>query len=226
MSKRKFKRFKDAYITPILLVFLSFIVVSLNSNNFFSFVILSCGLLNGWYASLGKWYNYIFGIIFTICNAYVSYNENLFGMAALSLLLYLPIQILGLYDWYKRKNKNSEVRVRGFNIKSSILVIVSCFCGSIAFGTLLGKIPNQELAFLDSTSNVLNICGIILMNLRFSECWWIMLGNNVADLVIWIINYSEGSIFGSAMLLVSTGYLIMNITGLLKWKKIKNKIRY
>lgn len=226
MSRRKFKRFKEAYIIPILIVLLSFMIISLTNGSFFSFIILTTGLLNGWYAGLGKWYNYIFGAVFSICNAIVSWDAHLYGIAVLSALLYFPLQMQGLFDWHNRKNKNSEVRVRSFNLRNSILITLLCFCGSIGFGYILTRVPGQQLAFLDASSNVINICGIVLLNLRFRECWWVFLGNNIADLVIWIINFTLNVPNATVMLIVSLGYIVMNLFGLVKWEKIKNKIRY
>ena len=226
MSKRRIKRLKDTYLTPILLILGSFFIVSITKNSFFGFVILTCGLLNGWYAGLGKWYNYVFGAAFSLMNAYVSFQAHLYGIAFLSAILYFPIQVHGLVDWHKKKNKNDEVRVRSFNIANSIIITLTCFFGSIAFGTLLTKIPGQNLAFLDSTSNVINICGMILMNLRFRECWWVFLGNNIIDVVIWTINLINGTPNSLMMFFVSISYLILNIICIIKWERIKNKRRY
>lgn len=226
MSKRKMKRLKDTYVIPLIIVMSSFLIVSFTKSSFFSFLILILGLLNGWYAGLGKWYNYVFGAGFALVNSYVSWQAHLYGIACLSALLYFPLQIQGLFDWHTRKNKNSEVRIRGFDTKISILITVACFAGSIALGFILTKIPGQQLAFLDATSNAINICAIILMNLRFRECWWVLLGNNVADLAIWIINYGNNTPNAFMMLLVSIGYLFLNIVGIVKWERVKNKKRY
>lgn len=68
----------------------------------------------------------------------------------------------------------------------------------------------------------MNICAIILMNLRFRECWWILLGNNVVDLMIWIINFSLGTANSLTMLVVSIAYLLLNIIAIMKWKKSNN----
>ena len=64
---------------------------------------------------------------------------------------------------------------------------------------------------MDSSSNCINLCGVILMILRFKESWWLWLVNNIIDLAIWIItfvNRGEGSFM---MLLVSVGYLLINV---------------
>ena len=91
-----------------------------------------------------------------------------------------------------------------------------CLIGSFALGYLLTLIPNQRLAFIDASSNCINLCGVILMILRFKESWWLWLVNNIIDLIIWIItviNKGEGSVM---MLLVSIGYLLINIYGVIK----------
>ena len=92
-----------------------------------------------------------------------------------------------------------------------VKIVTSCIIGSLLLGLLLTKIPGQKLAFLDSSSNIINLCGIILMNLRFKECWIIWLFNNVFDLVIWIINATKNTPNSQMMLIVSIGYLLIFI---------------
>ena len=61
------------------------------------------------------------------------------------------------------------------------------------------------------------------MNLRFKECWVIWLFNNTIDLSIWIINAINGNSNSIMMLLVSIGYLLINIYGLIMWIKKSKK---
>ncbi len=70
---------------------------------------------------------------------------------------------------------------------------------------------------MDATSNCINLCGIILMILRFKESWWLWLINNIIDLIIWIITVINGGDGSVMMLLVSIGYLLINIYGVIKW---------
>ena len=149
-------------------------------------------------------------------SGYVCYLNGLYGISLLSLVIYFPSQIQGYLSWKKNIICN-EVQIRSFNTKNSIIIIMSCIVGSIIFGLLLSKIPGQQLAFLDASSNIINLCGIILMNLRFKECWYVWLFNNSIDLFIWIINFVKGSPNSAMMLLVSIGYLLINVYGLIKW---------
>lgn len=206
-------------INTLLIIIMSILCGIISQDYFLGTAILISGLLNAYYASLGKIHNYFFGAIFCLLNGYVSYINGLYGIAILSLIIYFPSQIQGYCSWKKQKNENNEVKVREFTFKNSIIITSSCIIGSVALGFLLSKIPNQQLAFLDSSSNAINLCGIILMNLRFKECWVIWLFNNVIDLSIWIINVINNSPNSIMMLLVSIGYLLINIYGLIKWSK-------
>ena len=213
-------------IYTFLIIIFSLICGIMTKDYFLGTLILICGLLNAYYASLGKIYNYIFGALYSLLSAYVCYIDGLYGIAVLSILVYFPSQIQGFFSWNKKKNKNNEVEIRGFTLKNSIVITASCIIGSIVLGFLLSQIPNQQLAFLDSSSNIMQVCGIVLMNLRFKECWVIGLFNNTIDLFIWIINVINGSANSIMMLLVSTGYLLINIYGLIIWIKKIPKIIY
>lgn len=210
-------------IYTLAIIIISIMCGIVSKDYFLGTIILICGLLNSYYASIGKIYNYIFGALYCLLSGYVCYINRLYGIAILSLVIYFPSQIQGYLSWKKNTN-NNKVQVRGFNIKNSIIITTSCIVGSIILGFLLSKIPGQQLAFLDASSNIINLCGIILMNLRFKECWSVWLFNNSIDLSIWIINFVKGSPNSTMMLLVSIGYLLINVYGLIKWIKMsKNK---
>ncbi len=179
--------------------------------------ILLTGLLCAYFASEGKRLNYILGLINYILMGYVSFKNNLYGIFFFYLFIFAPLQINGFITRNKNLDGEKNVRVREFTLKNSIIITISCIVGSLLLGYLLTLIPNQRLAFLDASSNCINLCGVILMILRFKESWWIWLINNIIDLGIWVltfINKGEGS---TMMLLVSIGYLLINIYGIVKW---------
>lgn len=63
------------------------------------------------------------------------------------------------------------------------------------------------------------------MILRFKECWWVWLTNNIIDLTIWtltVINKGDNSIM---MFLASIGFLLINIYGIIKWNLNAKKSR-
>ena len=208
---------RKSIIYTIIIVSFSITCGIISKDYILGTIILASGLLNSYYASIGKIYNYIFGAIYCALSGYVCLKTGLYGIAILSFLVYFPSQIHGYFSWKNKKDENKEVKVRGFTFKNSIIIISSCIVGSALLGFLLSKIPSKQLAFLDSSSNILNICGIILMNLRFKECWAVWLFNNTVDLIIWIVNFINNTANSTMMLLVSIGYLLINIYGLIKW---------
>lgn len=212
---------KKEVIYTILIIVFSIICGILSKDYFIGTLILICGLLNSYYASLGKIENYIFGGLYSILVGYVSYINGLYGLASLSILVYVPSQIHGYFSWKKNMNETDkkEVEVRGFTLKFSLMLTFIVVSLSFLFGYLLNLIPSQNLAFLDSSSNIINLSAVVLMNMRYKECWMIWLFNNTIDLIIWIINTVKGTPNSIMMLLVSIGFLSINVYGLYKWFK-------
>ena len=214
---------KNAFLYPFIIIIFSIVCGIITKDYFLGTATLMCGLLNGYYASTRKVCNYVFGLLFCVFNLYVSYINGLYGIFAFSLIIFIPSQIQGFISWLKNRNKNNEVIVRHFDLKTSLIVIVSSILGSLGLGYLLTKVPGQNLAFLDSSSTILNVCSIVLMNLRYKEFWIIYLFNNIVDLIIWSINVCYGTPNAMMMLIVSIGYLLMNIYGLYKWLDSEEK---
>ena len=140
--------------------------------------------------------------------------------------IFAPLQIKGFITWNKTLDEENSVKVREFTLRNSVIITISCVCGSFILGYLLNLIPNQQLSWLDASSNCINLCGMILMIFRFKESWWVWLTNNVIDLTIWIILTINGGEGSTMMLLVSIGYFLLNIYGIIKWnRKAKKEVK-
>ncbi|MBR6073354.1 MAG: nicotinamide mononucleotide transporter [Bacilli bacterium] len=214
-------KLKDVIYTIVIVIFS--ITCGIISNDYIiGTIILATGLLNSYYASNGRIINYVFGAIYCLFVAYVSFVNGLYGLAGLSILVYFPSQIMGYISWKKHMN-DDEVEAKAFTFKKAVIIIISCIVGSFIFGYLLSLIPGQRLAFLDSSSNIINLCAVILMNFRYREAWMIWLFNNTIDLIIWIINTVQGTPNSIMMLLVSIGFMVINFYGLYMWIKNTKK---
>lgn len=179
--------------------------------------ILFMSIMNSYLASIGKKANYITGFISCLLTGYVSLKNNLYGLFFFYIFIFAPLQVHGFISWKNNQDENSNVKVREFTFKNSIIIILSCIIGSFIVGYLLTLIPNQKLAFMDAASNCINLCGVILMILRFKEAWWVWLANNIIDLIIWIIMLVNNGPSSWMMLLSSLVYLLINIYGIIKW---------
>ena len=212
---------KNTTIISIIIIVFSFIIGLIENDFFIGFIALSSGIFNIWLQSIGKSSNYIFGCIYNIVNAYISYINNMYGLFILSILLYMPLNIYGFISWNKTKKEEKNIQFRKYKKTKSLFIIISSILTSFIFGFILGIIPSQKLEFLDSSSNVLNIFGMILLNKRLNEGWYILLSNNIIDLIIWIILFIQKSPNSMMMLLVSIGYLLINIYGIYRWRNSK-----
>ena len=208
---------KKYFIITILSLIISVISGIISNDLIIGGSILLTGLLCAYFASEGKKINYILGLINYLLMGIVAFKNNLFGIFFFYIFIFSPLQVNGFITWNKNLNDDKNVKVREFTLKNSIIITLSCIMGSVILGYLLTLIPSQRLAFMDATSNCINLCGVILMILRFKESWWLWLINNMIDLIIWIITVINGGNGSVMMLLVSIGYLLINIYGLIKW---------
>lgn len=209
-------------LITILTIIISFALGIAFNDYIWGTLTLIFGFLNAYYMAIGKWQNYIYGILFTLTYTYICTINGLYGWIIFSIIFYLPVQIFGFINWFKNKN-DETVEMKNFTLKNSLIICSSIFAGSVILGFLLSLIPSQNLAFLDSTSQIINVCGVVLVSLRFRECWYIWLANNVIDCFIWVINVINGASNAEMALIVSFIYFVMNIIGLACWIKIQKK---
>lgn len=208
---------KKYIVITVICTVLSIISGILTKDLIIGGTILLTGLLCAYFASEGKRVNYVLGLINYLLMGYVAFRNNLYGIFFFYIFVFSPLQIKGFLTWKKNLNQEGNVQAREFTLKNSIIITIVCIIGSCILGYILTLIPSQRLAFMDATSNCINLCGVILMILRFKESWWLWLINNIIDLFIWIItavNHGEGAIM---MLFVSIGYLLINIYGVIRW---------
>lgn len=222
MIKVDKKIFLKNAIIVVVTILVSFILGIIFNDYIWGTLTLIFGFLNSYYMAIGKWQNYIYGILFTLTYTYICTINGLYGWLIFSIVFYLPVQIYGIINWFKNK-QGEEVKMKSFTLKNSLIICSLILIFSIVLGFLLSLIPSQNLAFLDSTSQIINICGVVLVAIRFRECWYIWLANNLIDLSIWIVNTIKGTINSEMALITSIMYLVMNIIGLVSWIKIERR---
>lgn len=206
-------------LVALLSLILSIILGILSHDLILGGTILFTSLTSAYLATQGRRIQYLLGIINYALMGYAAYRNQLFGSASFYILTGVPLSLWGFWQWGKHSDKTGEVERRKFTLKTSITVVASCIIGSLIVGYLLSLIPSQRLSWLDAASNCVNLCGVILMTMRYAESWWIWLVNNTLDLSIWIIILISG--VGSAeapmMFASSVAYFVINVYGTIKW---------
>lgn len=214
---------KKNIIVIIVSAIISIIIGIISKDAIIGSLILFTSIMNSYLASICKKESYITGFISSILTSYVSLKNNLYGLFFFYLVIFAPMQVYGYINWKNNEDDSKNVKIRAFTLKNSLIIIFACIIGSLLLGYLLTLIPNQKLAFLDSSSNIINLCAVILMILRFNESWWIWLFNNIIDLIIWSVTFKNNGMAAFSMFTSSLIYLIINVYGIIKWnKKLKD----
>lgn len=214
---------KKNIIVIIVSAIISIIIGIISKDAIIGSLILFTSIMNSYLASIGKKESYITGLISSILTSYVSLKNNLYGLFFFYLVIFAPMQVYGYINWKNNEDDSKNVKIRAFTLKNSLIIIFACIIGSFLLGYLLTLIPNQKLAFLDASSNIINLCAVILMILRFNESWWIWLFNNIIDLIIWSVTFKNNGMAAFSMFTSSLIYLIINVYGIIKWnKKLKD----
>lgn len=204
-------------LIPILVCVISILIGLFSKNTFVGILVLITGILNSYYSSIGNKINFPIGVINNLALAYVSFKNNNYGLVIFNLLLFMPINIKGYFEWQKNSNE-TEVENRSLGIKKGILTITISIVIGLLIAWLLQLIPGERLTYIDSFTNVISFIAGILLMLRYNESWKLYLVNNVLDLTLWIINFNNGGFDSFMVLLMSIMYLLINIFALFKWR--------
>ncbi len=219
MKKKELKQI----LIPLLVCIISIIIGLTTNNSFLGMIVLITGILNSYYSSVGNKINFPIGVVNNLVLSYISFKNNNYGLVIFNLLLFMPINIKGYFEWDKNSNKDL-VENRGLGIKKGIITIIISIIIGLIVAYLLGLIPSERLTYLDSFTNVISFIAGILLMLRYNESWILYLINNVLDLILWIINYSSGGFDSLMVLLMSIMYLLINIYALFKWRNTNEKL--
>ena len=211
-------------ITMIILCIVIPVAIGIMSNDIVvGGTLLATGLLSSYLAGIGKRSGYIFGIANDLLLAYVAFRNNLFGSFATNVFVFAPIELLGFILWSRNLDRNRDVKPKKLTTSKSLIVMGSCIIGSVLLGYILNHIPGQQLAFMDSVINCLDLCALVLMNLRYKEAWtlWVLSGS--IAIVIWTITFLNGGDSALMCLISEISFLAIDTYGAIEWKiKTKN----
>lgn len=176
----------------------------------------------------GSIWNYLFGLVNVSLYAYISYKASLYGDAALNALYYLPMQLIGWWQWRRRGAAMSaaeagdsgvQVKARRFTWKQRAILFLGCAVAVVAVGFLLKHVGDPQ-PFKDSTTTVLSIVAQMLMALAFMEQWALWIITNIVSVVMWCVCVSRGEAHAGVMVIMWVFYLLNSINGMRVWMKL------
>lgn len=177
-----------------------------------------CGISYTILAGKGKISCYFFGLMGTLCYAYISYKNMLYGNVALYLLYCFPIQIIGIYKWSKhlKKETNEIKKIKLTNKQRIIYAITAIFFTSICYFVLIKY--NDQSPIFDSITTIFSIYGLLLTVKRCIEQWYVWFAVNVVSTIMWIQAYMNGSNCLATIIMWST-YIVLALYFLKNWNK-------
>ena len=173
--------------------------------------------------SKGKWWEEVVGIAEAIFVATVAWIAHLYGTVIFTMLIYIPMSIFSMINW-KKHQYNGVVHINKMTIKASLFIVFSLCCSVVLVSFGLSKIPNQNLPIMDTISNLMDICGLILIALRFKEGWIFWILCSTIDFIMWAVLLSQGESMNAIMMvIVSAVNIAINCWGFYSFVKLRKK---
>ena len=166
-------------------------------------------------------YNFLVSIAFIEITEMIIYMSlHLYSCALVSLLFWVPIDIVSFFKWNKNKDEKDEdlTKVKKLNWWQDILIIAAIAVFSFVVGWLLSLIPECEDSYLDAFVSALGMANGVLLLLRYNEQWFAWFAYLIFDAILWIIS-------GHYIMLITVVAMMINtIYGFVKWiKYIKSR---
>ena len=159
-------------------------------------------------------HNFWVSIVFIeITEMIIYFSLNLYSCALVSLLFWVPIDIVSFFKWKKNTDENNDdiTKVKRLNWWQDILIIVGIAVFSFVVGWLLSLIPECEDTYLDAFVSALGMANGVLLLLRYNEQWYAWFAYLIFDGILWIIS-------GHYIMLITVVAMMINtIYGFVKW---------
>ena len=219
MKKIKQILLKDIESLVFYLVVAFILVVSILKHDYWVAIVDSvCGIAYSFYAGKGKPFCYLFGITASCCYSYLSFKNALWGNLVLYACYYVPMQIMGFFQWNKNLKEGKKEIIKKQLPKSDLFKLCIVSILFILITSIVLNHFNDTHPFLDSITTILSICGMYLTVKRVIEQWVFWIFVNAITLIIWL-NVTLSGINVLSQIFKWSFYLILAIYFYIKWRK-------
>lgn len=172
----------------------------------------------------GNIINYLFGLVNVTLYALISWKAQLYGDAALNALYYLPMQFVGWYHWYKRRESEDSVTVKAKRMTKRerfLLATISLFLVFLT-GYILDILKDPQ-PYKDAATTVLSVIAMFIMVKRYMEQWILWVLVNSISVAMWTVLYFRGAEHSIFMIMMWCAYLANSINGWIVWFRMSKK---
>ena len=202
-------------------------------------IIASVGSLAGVLANVlsanGRILTFLFGLIDVSIYGAMCLTGAKYGNAALHLLYFLPVQVVGFLQWRRRgASGESQVRARRLDGRQWLLYGSIFLVGLVAAYFILAALDKNEAAqvvkwmvLTDAVSMMCNILGQWLLSTAYMEQWYFWIGVNIFSVVMWVLTLRQTPDSSYALIYVVkySFYLLNSLNGLRIWLALSSSSR-
>ncbi len=205
-----------------ILILLSVVLLSVISKDKPIVLIAAlCSITYTILAGKGKILCFFSGITGSFLYSYLSFVNSLFGSFILYAFYYIPIQIIGIFNWRKHLNKKTDSIIKTKLTKKQRLFYFSlAFILSVIVSFILQK-TGDITPYKDGFVGVFSVLGQYLTLKRCIEQWYVWFFVNLLSVFIWLkVFLLTGS--GLTVVFMWLVYFLLSIYFLCSWKKELN----
>ena len=185
------------------------------------------GVLANVLSANGRIFTFLFGLIDVAIYGAVCLVSTRYGNAAIHLLYFLPMQLVGHIQWRRRgAGEGEKVHARRLSRRQWWLYGGIFLLGLIVAYIILCAFDKTEVAgvvrwlvLMDALSMMCNILGQWLMSTAYMEQWIFWIGVNIASVVMWKLTIMQNpyASFASIYIVKYSFYLLNSLNGLRIW---------
>lgn len=215
----KIKGWKKSEIFFLSSIILFIILHAFWRNDSFIAVISAiCGITYTFIAGKGNPICYLFGITGSSFYSYLAFQNMLWGNLILYMCYYIPMQILGFFNWNKNLKSEKKEIVKIYLPKKELKILIGITLLLIIITTYTLKIFKDANPILDGITTVCSVIGMYLTVRRAIEQWIFWLIVNALSLIMWINVALDGSRVYSTVIMWAV-YLFLSFYFYFSWKK-------
>lgn len=188
------------------------------------------GVLSTVLSANGRILTFLFGFIDVSIYGAMCLAGARYGNAALHLLYFLPMQVVGFLQWRGRgADSRKEVKARRLSGRQWLLFGSIFLLGLIAAYFILAALDKTEaaetvkwLVLMDAFSMMCNLLGQYLLSTAYMEQWYFWIGVNVASVAMWVLTLRQDPSSSYALIYVIkyVFYFINSLNGLRIWMRL------
>lgn len=194
-------------------------------------IIAAVGSLTGVLATVfsanGRILTFLFGLIDVTIYGAMCLTGAKYGNAAMHLLYFLPMQLVGFLQWRRRgASEGTQVRARRMDGRSWLYAGLVFGIGLLAAYFILSALDRTEaagavrfLVLMDALSMMCNILGQFLMSTAYMEQWFFWIGVNISSVLMWVLTLRQApdSSYAAIYVVKYAFYLLNSFNGLRIW---------